>query len=237
MPEITVNDIVIYVERKDIKNLHLAVHPPIGRVRIAAPEHMEDEAIRLFVVSKLPWIKKHQIKFAEQQRQPELEYLSGESHYFQGQRYLLNVIASDHNFVEIRSKKYIDLHVSNTTDALMCKNTMNKWYRQQLRQQIPLYMSKWLLVIAIEPPSYGIKIMKTKWGTCNIKNRKIWLNLELAKKPLHCLEYVVLHELVHLLERKHNDKFMAHMDKLMPQWHTYRDELNNFILDHSVWKA
>lgn len=236
MPGITVNDIVIDVERKNIKNLHLAVHPPKGRVRIAAPEHMDDEAIRLFVISKLPWIKKHQIKFDEQLRQTEREYISGESHYFQGQRYLLNIINSDKNVVVVSNKKYIDLYISDDTGQLKRKHILNKWYKQQLHNQIPTYLTKWQKAIGNEISDYGIRQMKTKWGSCNVKKRRIWLNLELAKKPPHCLEYVILHELVHLLERKHNDTFMLHMDKLMPQWRTYRDELNNFVLEHAVWK-
>ena len=237
MPEITINDIVIDVVRKNIKNLHLAIHPPVGKVRIAAPMHVDNDAIRLFVISKLSWIKKHKIKFAKQERQPEHKYVSGESHYFQGQRYLLNVIyGSSQNNIAIRNKTYLDLFVKKDSNLNKHKLIMNKWYRQQLNEQIPIYISKWEKIIEIEISSWGIKQMKTRWGSCNINKRHILLNLELAKKPLHCLEYVIVHELVHLLERKHNDRFIGHMDKLLPQWRVYRDELNNFILEHAVWK-
>lgn len=236
MPKITVNDIVIDVERKDIKNLHLAVYPPMGRVRIAAPIHIDDDAIRLFVIKKLTWIKKNKIKFNQQQRQPEREYLSGESHYFQGQRYLLNVINGKKNIVAIRNKKYLDLHVVGDSDHKKRKRIMNQWYRQQLQKHVEVYMTKWQKIIDVKLSGYGIKQMKTKWGSCNLKKRYILLNLELAKKPLHCLEYIIVHELVHLLERKHNDKFITHMDSLMPKWRIYRNELNNFVLDHAVWK-
>ncbi len=232
MQALTVNDIVIQVERKNIKNLHLAVHPPMGRVRIAAPFHMGDDAIRLFAISKLNWIRKNQIKFEQQQRQPVREYLSGESHYFQGQRYLLNLIDSDKNRVVLR-KKHIDLFVVSGLGSDYDKRMrmMNHWYKQQLQQSLSTYLDNWQKTMGLKIVGYSIRLMKTKWGSCNLNKKHLCFNLELAKKPLHCLEYVVVHELVHLLERKHNAQFSAYMDRFMPQWRIYRDELNHFVLD------
>jgi len=129
-------------------------------------------------------------------------------------------------------KTYLDLFVDADSDLNKRKNILNKWYRKQLKDQVSVYMEKWQKIVGIEMPSFSIKQMKTKWGSCNIKKRYIWINLELSKKPLRCLEYVVLHEMVHLLERKHNDNFIAHMDKFLPQWRSCRDELNAFILAH-----
>jgi hypothetical protein len=234
MPEITVNDIVIDVVRKSIKNLYLTIYPP-DKVRISAPIYANDHAIKLFVISKLSWIKKHKIKFDQQQTQfKKYEYISGESHYFQGQSYLLNVIYSKKNMVMFRDKQYIDLYVTEGSSYNKRNCVMNQWHRQQLHEQIIIYINKWQQIIGLVINGYGIKKMKTKWGSCNIKTRYIWLNLELIKKPLHCLEYVVVHELVHLLERKHNARFKSYMDKLMPEWRNYRKELNNFLLEHQV---
>ncbi len=234
MPEMMVHGILINVERKNIKNVRLAVRPPMGHVSISAPVQLKDDAIRLFVISKLSWIKKHQLKFEQQQRQPERKYLPGESHYFQGQPYLLQVIDDTKNRVEIRNKKYLDLYTIHGSDHSKRKHILNKWYKQQLQHHIIDYISKWQAIIGVTISGYGIRLMKTKWGSCNVHKRHIWLNLELAKKPLYCLEYVVVHELIHLLERKHNHRFTAYMDQFMPQWRIYKNELNNFILDHAT---
>jgi predicted metal-dependent hydrolase len=227
MHQITVSDLVIDVERKDIKNLHLAVYPPDGRVRIAAPLRIDDEAVRLFVISKLSWIKKHKAKFAAQERQSKREFVSGESHYFQGKRYLLNVIYHKGNpKVEIRNNTYIDLYVREGSDEAQRKKVMMDWYRRQLKADIPPLIEKWAATLGVQVNDWGVKQMKTKWGTCNIQAKRIWLNLELAKKDKHCLEYVVVHEITHLLERHHNARFIALMDKFMPNWRLYKDELN-----------
>jgi predicted metal-dependent hydrolase len=233
MPEITVNDIIIDVVRKSIKNLYLTIYPP-DKVRISAPIYANDNSIKRFILSKLSWIKKHKIKFEKQQTQFNYEYISGESHHFQGHSYLLNVIYSKKNIVMLRDKQYIDLYVTEGSSYNKRNRVMNQWHRQQLHEQIIIYINKWQQITGLEINGYGIKKMKTKWGSCNIKTRYIWLNLELIKKPLHCLEYVIVHELVHLLERKHNARFKSYMDKLMPEWRNYRKELNNFLLEHQV---
>lgn len=236
MHQIKVNDLVVDVVRKDIKNLHLAVYPPNGRVRVAAPLLVDDEAVRLAVISKLGWIKRQQVQFAEQERQSEREYVSGESHYFQGNRYLLNVIYLDATpKVVIRSNTRIDLYVRPGSDPDQRERILLAWYRKQLREIVPPLIMKWEPILGVSVADWGIKQMKTKWGTCNIEARRIWLNLELAKKPIRCLEYIVVHELVHLLERHHNDRFTALMDKYLPSWRFLREELNRAPLAHEDW--
>ncbi len=235
MHQIQVGNISIDVVRKDIKNLHLGVYPPNGRVRIATPLKIDDEAVRLFAVSKMAWIKKQQLKFETQERQSERRFVSGESHYFRGRRYLLNVIY--HNAppkVEIR-KKSIDLYVREGSTDEQRDKVITEWYRRHLKEQIPELIDKWQDIIGVEVNDWGIKRMKTKWGTCTIEYRRIWLNLELAKKPKHCLEYIIVHEMVHLIERNHNGRFAAYMDKFMPQWIFYREELNRSMLSHEIW--
>jgi len=236
MHQIVVNNIVIDVVRKDIKNLHLSVYPPSGRVRIATPTQVDDEAVRLFAISKMSWIKKNQTKYINQQRQPERKYVSGESHYFRGQRYLLNVINhTGYPKVAIRNKKFIDLFVKADYTQEQRENVMTNWYRKNLKEQIPPLIAKWQKEIGIEDVQWEVKKMKTKWGTCNREAKRIWLNLELAKKPEHCLEYIIVHEMVHFLERNHTERFVAYMDKYMPVWRNYKQELNRFILKHEDW--
>jgi predicted metal-dependent hydrolase len=229
--QITIGELTIDVVRKDIKNLHLAVYPPDGRVRIATPLHINDESLRLFVIEKLAWIKKQQIKFQsnlQTQSIPEkIAYLSGENHYFQGKIYILNVIEKPGNAqIEIRNNTHIDLCIKPGSNTEQREKVLNSWYRQQLKIQIPPLIAKWEKIIGVNINEWGIKTMKTKWGTCNIQAKRIWLNLELAKKPIHCLEYVVVHEITHLLERTHNAKFQALMDQFMPNWREYKQELN-----------
>jgi len=234
--QIIVNDITIDVERKNIKNLHLAVYPPSGRVRIAAPLKVDDEAVRLFAISKLSWIKKNQAKYINQERQSERKYVGGESHYYKGQRYILNIIHhTGYTKVVIRSKKFMDLYVKKDYSTEQRTNVLNNWYRKNLKEQIPALVEKWQKVIGVEVAQWEVKIMKTKWGTCNREARRIWLNLELAKKPERCLEYILVHEMVHLLERNHTERFVAYMDKFMPQWRSIKDDLNRSTLKHEIW--
>jgi predicted metal-dependent hydrolase len=236
MHRIDVNGLTVDVVRKNIKNLHLGVYPPNGRVRVAVPTRVNDEAVRLAVISKLGWIKRQQIKFEQQERESLREYVSGESHYVQGKRYLLNVIEQDGTpRVEIRNKKWLDLYVRPNSTRAQRERVISAWYRERLRESIPQLIAKWEQKIGVHAEEWGIKKMKTKWGTCNIKERRIWLNLELAKKSEHCLEYVIVHELVHLLERLHNERFLALMNKFMSNWTQYRDDLNRMPLSHAEW--
>jgi len=236
MHQITLGNISIDVVRKDIKNLHLGVYPPNGRVRIASPLKIDDEAVRLFAISKMAWIKKHQLKFEAQQRQSKRQFVSGESHYYKGNRYLLNVIYHDAApKVEIRNKTYIDLYIRVGSTLEQREKVLTEWYRRQLKDQIPPLIDKWQKIIGVEVSDWGIKKMKTKWGTCTIEKRRIWLNLDLAKKSKQCLEYIIVHEMVHLMERNHSEPFIAYIDKFIPQWHFYKDELNRSMLSHEKW--
>lgn len=236
MASITIGDIKIDIIKKNIKNLHLSVHPPDGRVRIAAPNSMKDEAIRIFAISKLPWIKKQRSKFQAQERQSKREFVSGESHYYQGVRYLLNIIYTNKKQkVEISNNKYLDLYVREGSTKEQREKVMTEWYRSQLKSQIPEIIEKWEKRIGVKVDSWGVKLMKTKWGTCNPTAKRIWVNLELAKKNPRCLEYIIVHEMVHLLERHHNERFIAYMDQFLPNWRSIKEELNGLIFESSKW--
>ena len=234
--QISVSDVVVDVVRKDIKNLHLAVYPPDGRVRVAVPLLIDDEAVRLAVISKLAWIKRQQALFQGQDRQSAREYVSRESHYYWGERYLLNVAYHDAPpQVIVRNKTTLDLFVREGSDTAQRERVLQEWYRRQLKAAIPPLIAKWEPIIGVEVAEWRVKRMKTKWGTCTIEARRIWLNLELVKKPPQCLEYIIVHEMVHLLERLHNERFVAYMDEFIPQWRLLRDELNQAPLAHETW--
>src|SRR6266487_2273185 len=235
--QITVNGLVVDVVRKNIKNLHLAVYPPAGRVRVAAPLRVNDETVRLFTISKLAWIKRQQAKFQDQERQSAREFISGESHYYQGHRYLLNVVyREDSPTVNIRNNKILDIFVRLGSDTLERERILTNWYRRRLKEEIAPLITKWEAIIGVQVAGWSVKQMKTKWGTCNIEAQRIWLNLELIKKPVHCLEYIIVHEMIHLLECHHNDRFIAYMNRFMPLWQFYREELNRAPLGHESWE-
>jgi Predicted metal-dependent hydrolase len=234
--QITVGGVRVQVLRKGIKNLHLGVYPPHGRVRVAAPLRVDDNAVRLAVIGKLGWIKRQQAKFEAQPRQSAREMVSGESHYFLGRRYRLRVVK--HNGagrLEVRNKSTLELLVRPETDAAQRERILQQWYRQQLKELIPPLIEKWQAVLGVAVAEWGVKRMKTKWGTCNIEARRIWLNLELAKKPVQCLEYIVVHELAHLIARHHDDRFVVLMNQHIPQWRAQRAALNAAPLAHSSW--
>lgn len=234
--QIKISGLVVDVVRKDIKNLHLGVYPPMGRVRVAVPLRVSDEAVRLAVISRLSWIKRQKTKFTTQARQSMREYVSGESHYFQGRRYRLNVVYQNATpRVAIRNKSSIDLYVREGSEREQREKVLLTWYRQQLKELIPALIVQWEPIIGVQVAEWHVKQMKTKWGTCNIEAQRIWLNLELAKKSKQCLEYIVVHEMVHLLERHHNDHFIELMNKFMPQWRLHREVLNSSALGHEDW--
>lgn len=236
MHQITVNKIIVDIVRKPIKNLHLGVYPPNGRVRVAAPLEVSDAAVRLAVIGKLGWIKRQKARFEAQPRQSRREMVSGETHYFLGRRYRLRLIEHDAaGRVALRNKAIMCLYIRPGTSAEQREKVLHQWYREQLKGLIPALLEKWQQVAGVQAADWGIKKMKTKWGSCSINARRIWLNLELAKKPSHCLEYIIVHEMAHLLERHHDDRFTALMDRFMPQWRLYRDELNRSVLGHESW--
>ncbi|MSQ99001.1 MAG: M48 family peptidase [Xanthomonadales bacterium] len=232
-----VQGIAVEIVRKDIKNLHLGVYPPDGRVRIAVPLRVDDEAVRLAVVSRLRWIRRQQDKFAQQVRQSAREMVTGESHYFMGRRYRLDVIEHEGPAaVSLPNNTTLELQVRPGADRDKREAVLLRWYRQRLREQIPPLIARWEPEMGVTVEEWGIKKMKTRWGSCNIAARRLWLNLDLAKKPALCLEYVLVHEMVHLLERHHNDHFRELLDRFLPQWRLHREELNRFPLSHEEWE-
>lgn len=225
------------VVRKPVKNLHLSVLPPNGRVRVTAPQSMKDDAIRTLLALRLPWIKKQQVKFAGQERQTERNYVTGESHYFFGKQYRLELVYKDEvPAVFLKGKNKIVLQVRPKSSAAKRQEVMVEWYRKALHKVVADLIAKWQKKIGVKAKGWGIKRMKTRWGTCNHKQARILINLELAKKPIACIEYVVVHELIHLVEKKHNDNFTALLTKHMPKWKSLKEELNRFILSHEEWR-
>jgi len=233
---IEVNGLDVQIVRKDIKNLHLGVYPPDGRVRVAVPLAMSNDAVRLAVIHSLGWIKQEQASFEAQPRQLEREMMTSESHYFLGKRYRLRVVTDNGPAKIVRQNAFLELHAPATASMKQRQRILQQWYRQELKQLIPPLLLKWQGLLGIADVHWGIRRMKTKWGSCNPTARHILFNLELAKKPMHCLEYILVHELVHLFYRKHDKNFYAMLTRLMPKWQLYRDQLNDFILSHERWK-
>lgn len=231
MEQLAISDLVIDVVRKKIKNIHLSVYPPTGRVRIAVPVEVNEETIRLFAISKISWIRKHQRKFEKQERQTARVLETRESHYVDGKRFLLRVTEVDRApKVQITTKRYLDLFVRPGTVAAQRQVILDRWLRGRLKARLPVLIEKWEAIVGVRVSAWGVKQMKTKWGTCQIESKRIWLNLELAKKTPACLEYVVVHEMVHLLERQHNEVFLAYMNQYLPEWKQLRSELNSLPL-------
>jgi len=234
---IDVRGIEVEIERKDIKNLHIGVYPPNGRVRAATPLHLDNEAVRLAVVSRLSWIKKQQESFKHQERQSKREMITGESHYFKGKRYRLDVVESEgRQEVRLINNKTMQIKVQPGTDRDKRLALLQKWYRQQLRNVINELRPIWEQKMELEIAELKIKIMKTKWGSCNIEDQRIWLNLELAKKPVSCTEYILVHEMIHFFERHHTERFRQLMEYYLPDWRMRKDELNASPLAHEEWR-
>lgn len=234
--QIVVSGLRIEIVRKAIKHLHIGVYPPNGRVRVAVPLRISDETVRLAVISRLDWIRRQQEEFQGQARQSAREMVTGESHYYLGRRYRLNVVEHDGPpTITLLNNTIMELRVRPATDLIRRQAVLYRWYRERLRELIPPLMAKWEPKIGVTVAEVRIKKMKTRWGSCNPSARRIWLNLELAKKPPACIEYILVHELVHLIERRHNEHFRALMDRLLPHWQTLRDELNRAPLAHEEW--
>jgi len=235
MEQLQLGDIIIDVEQKDIKNIHLSVYPPAGKVRIAAPLRMDLDTIRVYALSKLNWIRKQQAKLRGQDRETPREFLNRESHYYNGKRFLLEVVEFEAPpKIELKHSTLI-LYVRPATPIEKRQRIIDEWYRAQLKIVLLELIEKWEKKLNVKVNEYGIKKMKTKWGTCNHEAKRIWLNLELAKKPPECLEYIVVHEMVHLLERKHNDNFTTIMDYHLPKWRFYKEALNRLPVKHESW--
>ncbi len=227
----TVNKIPVEVEWKDIKNIHLTVYPPDARVHISAPMAMTADSVRLYIITKLEWINKRIGMIHNQARQSERGYVSGENHYYKGIRYRLNVIY--HNsapVVELKGTRHINLYVREGSSSEKRGEVLREWYRAELKETLPPFITKWEGILQVQAKHWEVKQMKTLWGSCNTRSQRIVFNLELIKKPTNCIEYIVAHEMTHLVERLHNSKFTAILDNHIPNWRQIKDELNEFIV-------
>lgn len=233
---IRLNNMDVEVVQKNIKNVHLSVYPPKGHVKVSAPESMAIETIRVYVISKLGWIKRQQEKLRAQVREAPRECIDRESHYYNGKRYLLKVVEQDVPPRVSLSHSNIMLQVRPGADELKKRAVLDTWYRQQLNEKVSHLIVQWEKKMNVSVAQFTIRKMKTKWGNCSPAARTIRLNLELAKKPPECLEYIVVHEMVHLLEPSHNSIFIAQMDRFMPKWRFYREELNTLPVRHEDWQ-
>jgi predicted metal-dependent hydrolase len=226
----------VEIVRKKIKNLHIGCYPPEGRVRVAAPDHLSAEAIRLAVLTRLPWIRRKQAQFINQERQPTRRYISGETHFLFGRPLRLEVQHWDkrgHRIVRQGNHK-IRLSIPVGSEVEQRRQWMDRWLREELRKLAAPRIEFWMKRLGVKPNKWGIRSMKTKWGSCNPEKSIIWLNSELAKKPERMLEYVIVHELAHLLSPKHDNRFMAIMNHEFPQWQQTRKDLNALPL--SAWE-
>jgi hypothetical protein len=220
-----IGDTDIEITFKPIKNLHLSVHPPKGRVTISSPEFYNLEKVKIYAATKWGWIKKEQKKFKEQQREEKRLFLTQESHYFLGKRYLLQIAPSKRNYVEKKANK-LWLYIKDVNDFDLKRRVLYRFYKKELDLQINKYINEYLTVLGVEMPEYHIRVIKTKWGSCGGKSNRLFFNIELAKKPLECIEYIVVHEMVHLIERNHNKNFILLMNKYLPNWKVQKKILN-----------
>jgi predicted metal-dependent hydrolase len=234
--QIKLGDFSVDVVQKDIKNIHLSVYPPTGKVRISAPLRMELDTIRVFAISKLSWIKRQQRKLQEQERETPREYIDRESHYVWGKRYLLKVLEQDAPPAVALKHSQMLLQVRPGTDEAKKQAVLDEWYRQQLKSTVPGLIAKWEPIMGVKVLRFFIQQMKTKWGSCNPVSSAIRLNTDLGKKPRDCLEYIIVHEMVHLLEPTHNARFISLIERFMPQWRTHREALNRLPVRHENWR-
>jgi predicted metal-dependent hydrolase len=225
---ITIDGIKIDLERKRVKNVNFTVYPPDGRVRISAPRRMSEEKLRQVIRSKLPWIKRHRSQIRSKAWVKPLRFVSGERHAFLGKEYELDVNAHDAPpSVNIKDDGKLLMRVRNGSDRDKRAKVLIEWYRNELKKLIPPIIARWEPVIGVQVAEWGVKRMKTRWGSCNTSARRIWVNLELAKHPIERLEYIIVHEMVHLLERRHNKRFYSFMDRFLPDWRNQREALKS----------
>jgi predicted metal-dependent hydrolase len=230
-----IGDLAVEVVHKNIKNVHLSVHPPVGRVTIAAPIAMKMDTLRVYTIAKLGWIRAQQKKMLLQDREPPREFLNRESHYLWGQRYLMQVCEADAPPSIAISHNHLVMKVRQNVGVEKKQELLDGWYRDQLKVAIPALLAHWEPQIGVKTNRFFVQRMKTQWGSCNPSAKNIRINTELAKKPRECLEYIVVHELMHLLEPSHNERFIKLMDKHMPKWHTHRQLLNSLPLRYEQW--
>jgi predicted metal-dependent hydrolase len=232
---LSVRGIDVDVVYKDIKHLHIGVYPPMGRVRVAAPKRLDEDHIRLAIIQRLPWIRRKRDELQNADRQSEREMVAGESHFVWGVRRRLRVIERPgRGHVEVDADRLL-LYIPPGTDVAARRKLLEAWQRRQLREAIPPLISRWEPVVGRTAQRWSIRRMKTKWGSCNRETGHIWFNVELAKKDPRALEYIVVHELAHLIERGHGERFTALMDGFMSDWRTRRDDLNAAPLADEDW--
>ena len=237
MADLKVAEIDVEIVRKEIKNIHFGVYPPNGRVRVAVPMNVDDEAVRIAVISKLSWIRKQISSFQNQERQSRREYVPRESHFYLGKRYLLSLDeVKGKQGVTIHKSKGMILSVRPGCTAERREKILTEWYRKELKKIVSAHIEKWEPVLRVTVNAFGVRKMKTRWGSCNPKTGRILINLEMIKKPEHCIDYIVLHEMAHLIEKRHNDRFREILTQHMPRWQIYRDELNESPLGHDEWR-
>ncbi|WP_375185898.1 M48 family metallopeptidase [Pseudoalteromonas sp.] len=233
---VRIGDIDVELNRRTIKNIHLSVLPPNGKVRLSIPKDTSEQKIRLAIVNKLAWIKKQQADFAGQERQSIREMVNGECHYLWGKKYRLKIVEAQGKYtVTAKGNGNLVLSVGENTSTDNKLKLLNRFYRDEMQRSLEKLLPQWENKLGVSAGSINIKKMKTKWGSCNIQAKRIWLNLELAKKPPECMEFILAHELVHLLERHHNERFRSLMDKHMPNWRERRDLLNSLPLAYEDW--
>ena len=233
--QIHLGDVAVDVLLKDIKNVHLSVHPPTGRVRISAPKRMRLDTIRVFAISKLGWIRQQQMKLRAQERETPREYVERESHYVWGKRHLLTVIEVEGPpSTEVKHSRLV-LRVPPRTGEERRRSLIEAWYREQLKEAVPPLLTRWQRLLGVSVERFFVQRMKTRWGSCNPRTSSIRLNTELAKKPRACLEYLIVHEMIHLIEPTHNARFVALIDGAMPQWRFVREQLNRLPIRHDEW--
>lgn len=221
----------VEIIRKKIKNLHVGVYPPEGHVRVAAPTSVSLDAIRHAVLTRLAWIKRKQAEFRRQARETPREFVSGETHYVFGRPCRLEVQRqAGRPAIEMAPGGRLLLSCKPDADLDSRSSQMTLWYRRLLQEKVRPRVDKWAEKLAVEVPAWGIKRMKTKWGSCNAKQGKIWINLELAKKPIYCLDYVILHEMTHLISPRHDEIFVSTLEQHMPGWRQIRSDLNTLPL-------
>lgn len=235
MTTLHLGGLAVEVIQKDIKNVHLSVYPPSGKVRISAPLRMNLETIRVFAVSKLGWIREQQRKVVGQERESPRDFVNRESHYLWGKRYLLQVVEHDAPPRIEAQHSRITLSVRPGTSRERRAKLVEEWYRDQIREKLPSLLDKWQRTLGVKVDRVYVQRMKTKWGSCSRTANRIRLNTELAKKPIACLEYVVAHELIHLIEATHNERFYELLQGAVPNWELVRATLNRLPLRHEEW--
>lgn len=232
---IQLGELSIRVTKKDIKHVHLSVHPPGGRVTLVTPKATRLEVARAYAISKLGWIRNQQEKLAKQARETPRRFIERESHYLWGRRHLLSVAHREAKPCVSLDHKRITLTVRPGTDAARRADVIHAWHKSLLHEAVPALILKWESKLKVTVAGYFLQRMRTKWGSCNHRARHIRLNTELVKKPKDLLEYVIVHEMAHLIEPKHSERFVEILDRQYPSWREARAELNDLPLSAENW--